>query len=85
MQQMRRRVMSLNSPNSYNLYTTSQIHNLGLGGIVLDRDTNNQLNLNYQVLQSSDLQNWTPYQSVTLPITNAPSDKMFLRVQAVGQ
>ena len=75
----------INSPNSYNLYTTSQIHNLGLGGIVLDRDTNNQLNLNYQVLQSSDLQNWTPYQSVTLPITNAPSDKMFLRVQAVGQ
>jgi len=75
----------LNSPNSYNLYTTSQIHNLGLGGIVLNRDTNNQLTLNYQVLQSSDLQNWTPYQNVTLPITNAPADKMFLRVQAVGQ
>jgi hypothetical protein len=75
----------INSPNSYSLYTANQIHNLGLGGIVLSRDTNNQLTLNYQVLQSSDLQNWTPYQNVSLPITNAPSDKMFLRVQAVGQ
>jgi hypothetical protein len=75
----------LNSPNSYNLYSANQIHNLGFGGIVLNRDTNNQLTLNYQVLQSSDLQNWTLYQNVTLPITNAPTDKMFLRVQAVGQ
>ena len=75
----------INSPNSYSLYTANQIHNLGFGGIVLNRDTNNQLTLNYQVLQSSDLQNWTLYQNVTLPITNAPSDKMFLRVQAVGQ
>jgi len=72
------------SPNAFGFYTTNQIHNLGLSGIVLDRDTNDNLVLNYQVLQSSDLQTWTPYQSVTLPITNAPSDKMFLRVQAVG-
>ena len=73
------------TPNVYGLYTTSQIHNLGLGGIVLDRDTNNSLVLTYQVLQSDDLQNWTPYQNVSLPISNAPSNKMFLRVQAVGQ
>lgn len=73
------------SPNTYNLYTTNQIHNLGLGGIILNRDSNNQLTLNYQIIQSTDLQNWTPYQSYELPITNAPSDKMFLRVQAVGQ
>ena len=70
--------------NNNNLYTTNQIHNLGLGGIVLNRNANNQLTLSYQVLQSSDLQNWAPYQNITLPITNAPSDKMFLRVQAVG-
>lgn len=73
----------LNAPNSYNLYTTNQIHNLGLGGIVLNRNTNNQLVLNYQVLQSSDLQSWSPYQQVELVVSNAPSDKMFLRVQAV--
>jgi hypothetical protein len=73
----------LNTPNSFSLYTTNQIHNLGLGGIVLNRNTNNQLVLNYQVLQSSDLQSWSPYQQVELVVSNAPSDKMFLRVQAV--
>jgi len=75
----------LNTPNSFSLYTTNQIHNLGLGGIVLNRNTNNQLVLNYQVLQSSDLQNWSPYQQTELVISNAPTNKMFLRVQAVGQ
>jgi len=73
----------LNTPNSFSLYTTNQIHNLGLGGIVLNRNTNNQLVLNYQVLQSSDLQSWSPYQQTELVISNAPSDKMFLRVQAI--
>ena len=67
------------------LYTTNQIHNLGLGGIMLNRNTNNQLVLNYQILQSTDLQNWSSYQNNELVISNAPSDKMFLRVQAVGQ
>ena len=75
----------LNSPNANGLYTTNQIHNLGLGGIVLNRNTNNQLVLNYQVLQSTDMQSWSPYQQTELVISNAPSDKMFLRVQAVGQ
>jgi len=73
----------LNSPNSYNLYSTSQIQNLGLGGIILNRNANNQLVLNYQILQSTDLQNWSSYQNNELVISNAPSDKMFLRVQAV--
>lgn len=67
------------------LYTTNQIYNLGLGGIMLNRNTNNQLVLNYQILQSTNLQNWSPYQTNELVISNAPSNKMFLRVQAVGQ
>jgi hypothetical protein len=67
------------------LYTTNQIHNLGLGGIMLSRNTNNQLTLNYQILQSTNLQNWTAYTNYVLPITNAPTNKLFLRVQAVGQ
>lgn len=75
----------INSPNAYSLYTENQIHNLGLGGIILNRNTNNQLLLKYQILQSSDLQNWSSYQQYELPITNTPSDRMFLRVQAVGQ
>jgi hypothetical protein len=52
---------------------------------MLNRNTNNQLVLNYQILQSTDLQNWSSYQNHELVISNAPSDKMFLRVQAVGQ
>ena len=75
----------INSPNSYSLYTTDQIQNLGLGGIILNRNTNNQLVLNYQILQSTDLQNWSSYQNNELVISNAPTNKMFLRVQAVGQ
>ena len=74
----------LGNPNLHNLYTTNQIHNLGLGGIILNRDTNNELTLNYQILESTDLVNWTT-NSLQLPITNAPTNKMFLRVQAVGQ
>ena len=54
-----------------------------LGGIVLNRNTNNQLVLNYEILQSNDLQNWAPYQQNELVISNAPADKLFLRVQAV--
>jgi hypothetical protein len=74
----------LSNPNPNNLYTTSQIHNLGLGGIVLDRNASNELVLHYEILQSSDLLNWIPFQSYDLPISNASSDKMFLRVQAVA-
>ena len=33
----------INSPNSYSLYTSNQIQNLGLGGIMLNRNTNNQI------------------------------------------
>jgi len=75
----------LNNPNDSGLYTTNQIHNLGLGGIVLSRDSNNVLTLNYEVMQSTDLRNWSPYQTYQLPITNAPTNKMFLRVHAVVQ
>jgi len=66
------------------LYTTNQIYNLGLGGIILNRGTNNELTLNYQILESTNLVNWTT-NSLQMPITNAPTNKMFLRVQAVGQ
>lgn len=74
----------IDSPNSFSLYSASQIHNLGLGGIVLDRNSNNEMVLHYQIMQSTDLQNWTAYQSCDLPITNVPNDKMFLRVQVVA-
>jgi alpha-tubulin suppressor-like RCC1 family protein len=71
--------------NSMGLYTTHQIHNLGLGGVVVGRNANNQLVLTYRVMQSTDLQTWSNYHQAELVISNAPPDKMFLRVQTTGQ
>ena len=75
----------LGSPALYGLYTTNQIHSLGLGGIVLGRNTNNELVLNLRILQSEDLQNWTTYQEQEVTVTNAPANRLFLRVQTVDQ
>ena len=75
----------MGSPALYGLYTTNQIHSLGLGGIVLGRNTNNELVLNLRILQSEDLQNWTTYQEQEVTVTNAPANRLFLRVQTVDQ
>jgi len=64
------------------LYTTSQIHNLTLGDLVLTRDVNGGFNLKYDIEQSSDLQSWLPYESFNLPLTNLPPDKAFIRIKA---
>lgn len=75
----------LNAPQTYNLYQTNDIMNLGLGGIMLSRNTNNQLVLNYQIMQSTDLTNWFPLQQNQLVIRDANENQKFLRVQALGQ
>lgn len=69
----------LASPNSFDLYSSNQIHQMSFGGIVLNRNTNQQFVLNYQILQSPDLQNWSPYLQQQVVITNAPPEKIFLR------
>jgi len=72
----------LSNPNTHNLYTTSQIHSLTLGDLVLTRDVNGGFNLKYDIEQSSDLQSWLPYESFNLPLTNLPPDKAFIRIKA---
>jgi len=67
------------SPNTYDLYTTDQIYNMRMGGMVLSR-SNNQLILNYEIQQSQDLQSWSTYKNQNLSISNAPTNKMFLRI-----
>jgi uncharacterized repeat protein (TIGR02543 family) len=67
------------SANSLGLYTTNQIMDLKFGGIVLHR-TNNQLSLTYEILQSSNLVNWTTNRQETVTISNPPASKMFLRI-----
>jgi hypothetical protein len=64
------------------LYTASQIQSMAIGDLVLTKNTNGSFTLNYDIEQSSDLQNWLPYQSFNLPLTNLPPDKAFIRIKA---
>ena len=72
----------LNSPNSNGLYTTSQIQNMAVGDLVLNRQENGSFVLNYDIEKSEDLQTWTPYQALSLPLTGLPTDKAFVRIKA---
>ena len=72
----------LTSPNTYNLYTTSQIQNMALGDLVLTKNPNGSFTLNYDIEQSSDLQNWTLYQALSQTLSGLPLDKAFIRIKA---
>jgi hypothetical protein len=71
----------ISNPNTHNLYTTSQIQNMAVGDLVLTKDVGGTFTLNYDIEQSTDLQNWTPYQALSLPLTGLPTDKAFVRIQ----
>lgn len=72
----------LNAPNSYNLYTTNQIHAMAIGDLVLTSTNNGSFVLNYDIEQSEDLVNWYPYQGFAMPLTNLPANKAFVRIKA---
>lgn len=72
----------LNNPNQWTLYTTNQIKNMAIGDLVLTRTNNGQFVLNYDIEQSEDLANWTPYAGFAMPLTNLPTDKAFVRIKA---
>jgi hypothetical protein len=72
----------LNSPNSNGLYTTSQIHYMAMGDLVLTRQEDGIFVLNYDIDQSTDLQTWTTYAPLSLPLTGLPTDKAFVRIKA---
>jgi len=72
------------NPNTHNLYTTSQIQNMAVGDLVLSRQANGSFVLNYDIQQSSDLQNWTPYQALSLPLNGLPTDKAFVRIKMIN-
>jgi hypothetical protein len=74
----------LSNPNLWTLYTTSQIQNMAVGDLVLSRQVNGGFVLNYDIEQSTDLQNWTPYQALSLPMTNLPTDKAFVRIKMIN-
>jgi len=72
----------LSNPNLWTLYTTSQIKNMAVGDLVLTRQVGGGFVLNYDIEQSTDLQTWTPYQALSLPLTGLPTDKAFVRIKA---
>jgi hypothetical protein len=70
------------SPNNWHLFTTSQIQNMAVGDLVLTKEVDGSFILNYDIEQSTDLQTWTPYQAMSLPLTSLPTDKAFIRIRA---
>ena len=72
----------LSNPNLWTLYTTNQIKNMAIGDLVLTRTNNGQFVLNYDIEQSEDLANWTPYAGFAMVLTNLPTDKAFVRIKA---
>lgn len=72
----------ISNPNLWTLYTTSQIQGMAIGDLVLTRTNGGQFVLNYDIEQSEDLVNWTPYQGFAMPLTNLPTNKAFVRIKA---
>jgi len=66
------------------LYTASQMQAMAIGDLVLTKNTNGSFTLNYDIEQSTDLQTWTPYQALSLPLTGLPTDKAFVRIAMIG-
>jgi len=64
------------------LYTANQMQAMAIGDIVLTKNANSSFTLNYDIEQSTDLQNWSTYQALSLPLTNLPPDKAFVRIKA---
>ena len=71
----------LSNPNLWTLYTTSQIQNMAVGDLVLTKNVGGTFTLNYDIEQSTDLQTWTTYQALSLPLTGLPTDKAFVRIK----
>ena len=71
----------LSNPNVYSLYTTSQIQNMAVGDLVLTKNVGGTFTLNYEIEKSADLQQWLPYQNLSLPLTGLPTDKAFVRIK----
>ena len=63
------------------LLTASQMQAMAIGDLVLTKNANGSFTLNYDIEQSTDLQTWTTYQALSLPLTGLPTDKAFVRIK----
>jgi hypothetical protein len=71
----------LSNPNGWNLFTVDQIKNMSLGDLTLQRQQDGTFFLNYDIEQSNDLLNWTPYKTLGEPLTGLPTNKAFIRIR----
>ncbi len=71
----------LSNPNGWNLFTVDQIEGMSVGDLMLQRQTDGSLVLNYDIEQSDNLVTWTPYKSYAEPLTMLPTNKKFLRIR----
>ena len=69
-------------PSLYGLYNATQMQAMAFDDLVLTKNANGSFTLNYDIEQSTDLQTWTPYQALSLPLTGLPTDKAFVRIKA---
>ena len=63
------------------LYLANQMQAMAIGDLVLTKNANGSFTLNYDIEQSTDLQTWTTYAPLSLPLTGLPTDKAFVRIQ----
>ena len=66
------------------LYTANQMQAMAIGDLVLTKNANGSFTLNYDIEQSTDLQNWTRYEALSLPLTGLPTDKAFVRIKVLN-
>ncbi len=64
------------------LYLATQMQAMAIGDLVLTKDVGGTFTLNYDIEQSADLQTWTTYAPLSLPLTGLPTDKAFVRIKA---
>jgi len=64
------------------LYLATQMQAMAIGDLVLTKNVGGTFTLNYDIEQSADLQTWTTYAPLSLPLTGLPTDKAFVRIRA---
>jgi hypothetical protein len=69
------------NPNSWSLFTSSQIQEMAVGDLMLTRQENGVFVLNYDIEQSDDLNNWTTYKTNAEELTGLPTNKAFVRIK----
>ena len=55
---------------------------MAAGDLVLTKNVGGGFTLNYDIEQSTDLQTWTTYAPLSLPLTGLPTDKAFVRIKS---